>query len=174
MSAATSTINAALNYLVATAKAAWANDQSVQVFDGPTPVNFNLEAPNRVWIGADPTKGEEAGDDAVTGDQDDATLKQGRSKNETFSITCAIEHWDGGTDLAEARKAAFGYWATFETFLRGVPGLGGPGDITLGGALGSSGWAKLAGGVQLHQEQQSSGCDVVIVFHVTCTARLTI
>lgn len=174
MSATTSTINAAIGYLVSTAKAAWANDQSVYVFDGPAPVGTALESPNRVWIGADPTKDEEAGYDAVTGDQDVATLSQGRTKDETFSITCAIEHWDGGTDLAEARAAAFGYLATFEKFLRGIPALGGPGDVTLGGALGSSGWAKLAGGVQLHQEQQSPGCDVVIVFHVTCKARLSI
>lgn len=169
----TSTINAAINYLVSAARAAWAGDQSVHVFDGPTPAEFNLEAPNRVWIGADPTKDEEAGYDAVTGDQDVATLTQGRTKDETFSITCAIEHWDGGTDLTQARGVAFGYWATFENFLRGIPSLGGPGDVTLGGALGPSGWAKLAGGVQLHQEQQFEGCDVVIIFHVTCKARLT-
>jgi hypothetical protein len=172
MTAVTSRINAAISYLVTQATSTWGSDQQTHVFDGPTPADFNLEAPSRVWIGADPTKLEAAGDDAVTGDRGVATLTQGRALNETFEITCAVEHWDGGTDLAEARSVAFGYWSTFENFVRGLPPVG-PGDTTLGGALGSSGWAQIAGGVQVHQEQQPSGCDVVIVFRVSCIARLT-
>lgn len=162
----------AVAYLVATARSTWANDATVVVFDGPTPADFELEAQNRIWIGADPTKLDAEGDDAVTGDQEVATLSQGRTRTERFAITCAIEHWDGGTDLSEARAAVKGYFNAFEQLLRGVP-LVGPGDITLGGALGASGWAQIAGGIQLHQEQQPTGCDVVLVFHVSCTARLT-
>jgi hypothetical protein len=162
----------AIAYLVAKAEAQWANDLSVVVFDGPTPADFELEAPNRIFIGADPTKLDAEGDDAVTGDQEVATLSQGRTRNEAFAITCAVEHWDGGTDLAEARSIAKGYFDTFEQFLRGIPPIG-PGDVTLGGALGTSGWAQIAGGIALHQEQQSTGCAVVLVFHVSCRARLT-
>lgn len=162
----------AMAYLVTTARAQWAADQSAFVFDGPEPVNYDGEFPNKIWIGADPTKAEAAGDEAVTGDQGVATLSQGRTRTERFAITCAVEHWDGGTDLNEARSVAKTYFDTFEQFLRGIPPVG-PGDVTLGGALGTSGWAQIAGGIALHQEQQSSGCDVVIVFHVSCTARLT-
>lgn len=169
----TTTIPAALAYLVSTARTTWANDPSVFVFDGPPPVNLNLEASNRIWIGCDPTKAEGMGDDVVIGDYDNATLRQGRTLNETYTIVCAIEHWDGGTDLNEARTAAFGFFATFENFLRGLPNTGGPGDTTMGGALGTAGWSQIKGGLSLFQEQQSSGCDVVIVFHVSCTARLT-
>lgn len=164
--------NAAINYLVTTAKNTWGTDQATHVFDGPTPVNFDTEFPNRVWIGADPTK-EFPGDEAVIGNIAPATLTQGRTLDESFDITCAIEHWDGGTDLAEARAVAFGYWATFQNFVRGLPGSGGPGDTTMGGALGTSGWSRISNSYQIHQEQQVPGCDVVIVFHVSCTARLT-
>lgn len=168
----TSTINAAVTYLVATARAAWADDSTAYVFDGPTPAGFNQEVPNKVWIGADPTLDDQPGFEAVTGDHQAATLSQGRTLDESYAIACAVEHWDGGTDLAEARTAAFGYLATFEAFVRGVPPVG-PGDTTLGGALGTSGWAQLSGGVAMHQQQQPKGCVVLITFHITCRARLT-
>lgn len=166
----TSTINAAISYLVTTAQAAWASDTSMTVFDGPTPNSFNLETKSRIWIGADPTAAE-PGADAVTGTTEIATLSQGRSLDETYAITCAIEHWDGGIDLAEARSVAFGYLATFQQFLRGLPPVG-PGDTTMGGALGTAGWAQ-ASIAAVHQFQQTDGADVVIVFHVLCRARLT-
>lgn len=166
----TTTIHAAINYLVATAKTAWLSDTSMTVFDGPTPANFNLESKSRLWVGADPTL-PDPGADAVTGTTDVATLSQGRSLDEQFAITCAIEHWDGGTDVAEARGAAFGYLATFQGFLRGLPPVG-PGDTTMGGALGTAGWAQ-ASIAAVHEFQQSDGVDVVIVFHVLCRARLT-
>lgn len=168
----TSTINAAINYLVTTARAAWATDQTVFVFDGPTPAGFDQEFPNKIWIGADPTLDDTPGFEAVTGDRDVATLTQGRALDEQFLIACAVEHWDGGTDLAEARAAAFGYWATFENFVRGLPPVG-PGDTRLGGALGPSGWAKLGGAVAMHQAQKTTGCVALITFHVACRARLT-
>lgn len=166
----TTTINAAISYLVATSTTTWAADKTMTVFDGPTPDGYRLESNNRIWIGADPTL-PEPGVGAVTGSTDIATLSQGRSLDEQFAIVCAIEHWDGGTDVAEARAAAFGYMATFQGFLRGLPSVG-PGDVTMGGALGPSGWAQasIAG---VHQFQESTGCDVVIVFHVLCRARLT-
>jgi hypothetical protein len=169
----TTTIPAALAYLVTTATNTWATDQSVYVFDGPPPVGFNLEFPTKIWIGCDPTKLDAMGDEVVAGDYNVATLTQGRTLQETYSIVCAVEHWDGGTDLNEARAAAFSYFATFENFVRGLPGSGGPGDTTMGGALGTAGWSQVSGGLALYQEQQSPGCDVVIVFHVSCTARLT-
>lgn len=169
----TSTIPAAIAYLVATAKAAWANDQSVYVFDGPTPAGFDQEFANKVWIAADPTQEDAPGFEVVVGDQSAATLTQGRTRDESYAIVCAIEHWDGGTDLAEARTVAFGYLATFEGFLRGIPSLGGPGDVGLAGALGPSGWAQLSGGIAVHQDQQTKGCVCLITFHVSCRARLT-
>jgi hypothetical protein len=168
----TSTINAAINYLVATARTAWAADPTAFVFDGPTPAGVDQEFPNKIWIGADPTLDETPGFEAVTGDHAAATLSQGRSLDEQFAIACAIEHWDGGTDLAEARAAAFSYWATFENFVRGRPPVG-PGDTTMGGALGTSGWSQIGGGVAMHQAQKSNGCVALITFHVSCRARLT-
>lgn len=168
----TSTINAALTYLAATARATWAEDSTAFVFDGPTPAGFQQEKPNKIWIGADPMQDDEPGFEAVTGDHTAATLSQGRTLDETYSIVCAVEHWDGGTDLAEARAAAFGYLATFENFVRGVPPVG-PGDTTLGGALGTSGWSQISGGIAVHQAQKSTGCLVLITFHVSCRARLT-
>lgn len=168
----TSTINAAINYLVTTARAAWAADQSTYVFDGPIPAGFDQEFPNKIWIGADPTLDDAPGFEAVTGDHNVATLSQGRSLDEQYNIVCTIEHWDGGTDLSEARAKAFSYWATFENFVRGLPPVG-PGDTTLGGALGTAGWAQISGGVAMHQAQKSNGCVVLITFHVQCRARLT-
>lgn len=167
----TTTINAAINYLVATAKTAWANDSSMTVFDGPTAAGKGLESHTRIWIGADPTNEEFPGIDAVTGSTSVATLSQGRSLDEQYTITCAIEHWDGGTDLSVARAAAFGYLATFQGFLRGLPPIG-PGDTTMAGALGTAGWSQTSIGA-VHQYQLDDGCDVVIVFHVLCRARLT-
>lgn len=172
MTAMTSTINAAVTYLVTTAKATWAGDETVCVFDGPTPAGFQQEKPNKVWIGADPTVDDSPGFEAVTGDHQVANLNQGRSLDENYAIVCAIEHWDGGTDLGAARDAAFGYFAVFENFVRGRPPVG-PGDTSLGGALGTSGWAQISGGVAMHQAQKSEGCVVLITFHVTCRARLT-
>jgi hypothetical protein len=169
----TSTIPAAINYLVSTARTQWAADQTVIVFDGPTPAASGGEFANRVWIGADPMQDDAPGFEAVVGDQDVATMTQGRTRDEQYAIACAIEHWDGGSDLAAARATAFGYLATFEGFLRGVPGTGGPGNIGLAGALGLAGWAQLKGGIALHQEQQTSGCVALITFHVSCRARLT-
>jgi hypothetical protein len=170
MTATTTTINAAITYLVTTATNAWAADQSMTVFDGPTPAGYKLESQNRIWIGADPTL-TEPGAEAVTGTTGVATLSQGRSLNEDFAIVCAIEHWDGGTDFAEARAAAFGYLAVFQQFLRGLPPVG-PGDTSMGGALGPSGWAQATISA-VHQLQLDTGADVVIVFHVLCRARLT-
>lgn len=166
----TTTINAAIAYLVNTAKSTWASDQNMTVFDGPTPAGFQLESKSRIWIGADPTL-DQPGAEAVTGTTEVATLSQGRSLNEDYAIVCAIEHWDGGTDLSEVRSVAFGYMATFQGFLRGLPPVG-PGDTTMGGALGTSGWAQ-ASIASVHQFQQTDGADVVIVFHVLCRARLT-
>ena len=169
----TSTMFAAIDYLVTTSQAAWANDSTAYVFDGPTPAGFDQEFPNKIWIGADPIQDDAPGFEAVTGDQDFATISQGRTRDERFAIACAVEHWDGGTDLKVARTAAKGYLATFETFLRGTAATAGPGDCTLGGALGPSGYAQLAGGQALHQEQQTTGCLCLITFHITCRARLT-
>jgi hypothetical protein len=173
MTATTTAINGAINYLVTTSRTTWAADQSMHVFDGPTPAGLNTETPNSVWIGADPTKDDSPGFEAVTGmRQDFATLSQGRTADEWFDIVCAIQHWDGGTDLAEARSVAFSYYRTFELFLRGTAASAGPGDIRLGNSLGTTGWAGISQ-KSMHQEQQTKGCVVLIVFYVSCRARLT-
>jgi hypothetical protein len=173
MTATTTAINGAINYLVAKSRTTWAADQSMFVFDGPTPAGFNLEAPNSVWIGADPTRDDSPGFEAAVGQrQDFATLSQGRTQDEDFDIVCAVQHWDGGTDLSEARAAAFSYYRTFELFLRGTAASSGPGDVLLGGALGTAGWAKISQ-KSMHQEQKTTGCVVLITFYVSCRARLT-
>lgn len=173
MTATTTAINGALTYLVATAQAAWGSDTSMYVFDGPTPAGFNQETANSCWIGADPTRGEDPGFEAAIGQrQEIATLAQGRTQDEQFDIVCAIQHWDGSTNLAGARATAFSYYRTFELFLRGTALSNGPGDITLGGELGTAGWAYISQ-KSMHQQQKTTGCVVLITFYVSCRARLT-
>lgn len=49
-----------------------------------------------------------------------------RAKNETFSVTCAVVAWDGGTAVRPIRDAAYVLLGAVEDALRGNPSLGFP------------------------------------------------
>lgn len=165
MSVQTSSIPAAWNYLVATAKTKFA--ASVLICDGPIPVADLEEYQDRVTIGWDGSA--ETFNDAVEGTQDFNALNLGLTKDETYALVCSVTHWDGNNDVSAARTAAFGLLATFEQMLRGVP-PNGTGDVTLGRAVL---FAGVGGPIQAWPALTSDGAAFTIVFRVNCKARLT-
>jgi hypothetical protein len=165
VSVQTSSIPAAWNYLVATAKTKFAS--SVLVCDGPMPVVDLEDFQDRVTIGWDGSP--ESYTDAVDGEQDFNALNRAVSRDENYSIVCSVTHWDGNNDVSGARTAAFALLATFEQILRGVP-PNGTGDATLGGAVL---FAGIGGGIQAWPALTDKGAAFTIVFHVKCRARLT-
>jgi hypothetical protein len=91
MSVATSSIPAALDYLVAAATAAFPD---ALVLDGPPKSTDQQEFQDVVSIGWD-------GDDqmltaAAEGDQDFAAINRALTRDETYRIVCSALHWDGG------------------------------------------------------------------------------
>ena len=164
MTVATSTIPAAISYLVTAAKAAF---PTALVLDGPMVVADSEAAADRVTIGWDGDP--DAYTPAVEGDQNFNALNRGVTRDEDYRIVCSVLHWDGNSDMAAARSAAFALLATFERLMRGYP-PNGTGDVTLGGAVL---WAHVAGGIQAEYAADSSGTACHVVFHVTCHARLT-
>jgi hypothetical protein len=164
MTVATSTVPAALTYLVTQAKAAFPN---ALVCDGPMIVVDQQALPDRVTIGWDGDP--DTFSPAVEGDQNFAALNRGVTRNEDYRIVCSVSHWDGGGDVIAARTAAFALLATFERLMRGYPSNG-TGDVSLGGAVQ---WASVAGGFQVLYELGPDGAACTVIFHVTCRARLT-
>lgn len=164
MSVATSSIPAALSYLVAAAKAAF---PAALVFDGPMLVVDQEAGADRVTIGWDGDP--DTSSAAVEGDQDFNALNRGVTRDEDFRIVCSVTHWDGNSDTAAARTAAFALLAAFERLMRGYP-PNGTGDVTLGGAVL---WAGVKGGITVDYAADANGTACHIVFHVTCRARLT-
>lgn len=162
MSITTSSIPAAVDYLVTTCTKTFGS--TVQVMDGPPVSGTELTANDRLWIGYSPLSPDLP---AVTGDQQFANLGA-RSRNETYAIVCAIEQWSGDPTMQALRDGAFSLLATVETLLRGTNGD--PGDTTLGRAVLFS---QIAGGIQVDTQMDTSGAGVLIQFHVKCTARLT-
>ncbi|WP_051943879.1 hypothetical protein [Streptacidiphilus rugosus] len=158
----TSAISAAVDYLVTAATTAYGT--SAHVFDGPPATDTALDLDDRIWIGFDPVN---EGVPAVTGDQEFAALGA-RSRNETFEIVCAVEHWSGDSTFRGLRDGAFALLAQVEMLLRGTGGQ--PGDCTLGGAVL---YAQVSGGIELHQSSTANGAAVLVLFHISCRARLT-
>lgn len=165
MTVATSTIPAAIDYLVDAATAAFPD---ALVLDGGPRSTDQQSYQDIVAIGWD-------GDEQMTmpaaeGDQDFAALNRALTRDETFRITCSILHWDGTESYKDARNGVFGMLAIFEKLLRGYP-PNGTGDTSLGGAVM---WSHVAGGVALNYTPASAnGVAAYITFHVTCRARLT-
>jgi hypothetical protein len=164
MSVATSSIPAALDYLVAAATAAFPD---ALVLDGPPKSTDQQEFQDVVSIGWD-------GDDqmltaAAEGDQDFAAINRALTRDETYRIVCSALHWDGGDSYKAARDGAFTLLAGFERLVRGYP-PNGTGDTSLGGAVQ---WSHISGGVSLNYTTSTNGVGAYIIFHVTCRARLT-
>jgi hypothetical protein len=165
MTVQTTTVDAAITYLVAAATTAF---PTAVVFDGPFTVADQGAYQDIVAIGWDLNE-ENLGAEAVIGDQNFNALNRGVTRDEDYQIVCAVRHWDGDNDVAKARAGARALLTTFERLLRGYP-PNGAGDITLGGAVL---WAHLAGGFSWVYEPDDNGTAVRIPFHVTCHARLT-
>lgn len=158
----TSTMAAAIDYLVTACTSAFGS--TAHVFDGPPSADTQLTLDDRVWIGYSPISPDLP---AAAGDQQFATLGA-RSRDETYAIVCAVEHFGGDTTMRPLRDGAFALLATVETLLRGTGGN--PGDCTLGGAVL---FAQISGGLEMHQAQTPAGASVLVQFHVQCRARLT-
>lgn len=164
MSIATSSIPAAIDYLVAAATTAF---PKALVLDGGPKVTDQQAFQDIVAIGWDGD--EQMAMPAVEGDQDFAALNRALTRNEDYRITCSVLHWDGGGSYKVARDGAFGMLATFEKLLRGYP-PNGTGDTSLGGAVL---WSHVAGGTALNYVSDTNGVAAYVIFHVTCRARLT-
>lgn len=165
MTVATSTIPAAIDYLVTTATAAFPD---ALVLDGGPKSTDQQAFQDIVAIGWDGD--EQMGAAAAEGDQDFAALDRALTRDETYRISCSILHWDGGDSYKQARDGAFAMLAGFEKLLRGYP-PNGTGDTSLGGAVL---WSHISGGVALnYTPATANGVAAYITFHITCRARLT-
>ena len=165
----TSAVVPALNYLAATATTVYAayaaaNNEVIQVIDGPPTAASEATITSLVWIGYDPTNPDEP---AALGTQDVTNLNT-TTRNETLTIVNTIEYWTGDSaDVQGARDGAAALLAVFELMLRGVGGN--PGDTTMNGAVT---WSQITS-TELTQDSSSSGLIARIVFRVTAKARLT-
>lgn len=164
MSVATSTIPAAIDYLVSAATAAF---PKVLVLDGGPRSTDQQSYQDIVAIGWDGDP--EMATAAADGDQDFATIARALTRDEDYRIICSILHWDGGESYKAARDGAFAMLAVFEKLLRGYP-PNGTGDTSLGGAVL---WSQVSGGNSLNYTSGPNGVGAYVIFHVTCRARLT-
>lgn len=164
MSVATSSIPAAIDYLVSAATAAF---PGILVLDGGPKSTDQQSFQDIVAIGWDGD--EQMASPAAEGDQDFANLDRALTRNEDYRIVCSILHWDGTDNYKAARTTVFGMLATFEKLLRGYP-PNGTGDTSLGGAVL---WSHVSGGIALNYASGPNGIAAYITFHVTCRARLT-
>jgi len=165
MTVATSTIPAAIDYLVSAATAAF---PAALVLDGGPKSTDQQSFQDIVAIGWDGD--EQMATPATEGDQDFASINRALTRNEDYRIVCSILHWDGGDSYKHARDGVFGMLATFEKLLRGYP-PNGTGDTSLGGAVL---WSHIAGGYSLsYTPASSNGVAAYLIFHITCRARLT-
>ena len=168
----TSAIGNAIAALVAAVNAAVAAGsfgKDVAVFEGFYIADSELTLQSRIWIGYDPIN---PANPAAEGTQEFAALNQARSRNETFSIVCAVESWTGNADNATAtvRANVFALLAQFELLLRGTAASAGPGDTTLGGKVL---WSQVTGPIIFDYVGDDSGVLGQLSFHVACAARLT-
>ena len=161
MTITTSSIGAAIDYLVTAVTAAM---PTANVFDGPPTSDTELTLDDRVWIGYSPIDPQLP---ASTGSQDFRGIGA-RRRDEDFAIVCAVEHWSGDTTIQPLRDGAFALLAGVETLLRGTGGD--PGDTTLDGSVLYCG---IGGGIEVYQAQTSNGASVMIQFHIQCHNVLT-
>lgn len=160
----TSVVPAVIDYLVAQARAAL---PGVTVFDGPQPAESWKAIPQILWIGADAMNAAGLGAEAS---QDWPVLGDfGRTRDESGTITCTCRHWGGDTAIKPHRDGAASIIAAVELLLRGLPGEGGPGDITMGGLVM---WAGVDGPMQWYPRQKPNGAEVACMFRVVYRARL--
>ena len=128
----------------------------VKVIDGPPVTGDPLH--EAVYIGYD---GDPDGDgQAVDFAQEWGAIGQ-KSKNETFTVTCAVVVWKGGTLVRPIRARAFELLATVEDLLRGDPSLGMPPPTVVALAAGSC-----------VQSQRASGLEVRIPFQIAVQTRI--
>lgn len=163
---ATSALFDAIGYLVTAATTAFPDP--AQVVEGFMLSDPQLTPTTRIWIGYDPTNDAVAGADAT---QEFATINNARSRDETGTITCAIESWTGDADnqAATVRANCKALLSTFELLLRGSP-LTGPGDTTMGGAVK---WSQVTGPIEFFYDSDDNGLIGRVIFHVQYYQRLT-
>jgi hypothetical protein len=128
----------------------------VKVVDGPIVTGDPLH--EAVYVGYD---GDPDGDGlAVDFSQEWASIGQ-KAKNETFTVTCAVVVWKGGTKVRPIRARAFELLAAVEDLLRGDPALGMPPPTVVAFASGSC-----------VQSQRASGLEVRIPFQIAVQTRI--
>lgn len=164
MTTLTTALPAVIGYLVATAPTFV--PAGTQVFDGPPAVKAVMSFSSALWIGHDPAS---PGDVAAETEQDWPNLDQGRTVDETGTITCTARAWSGDTTIATQRAAAAAIAGSVEEMLRGTQASGGPGDTTMGGLAF---WSHVTAGQWLWG-QLPAGAEAWCVFKVVYYARLT-
>ncbi|MGW0805950.1 hypothetical protein [Nonomuraea sp. NPDC002799] len=152
---ATSRVPAAIDNLMALLAAAPAL-AGVKVIDGPLVTNDPLK--EAVYVGYDGAADGEG--QAVEFTQTWAAIGQ-RAKGETFTLTCAVAVWRGGTKVRPVRVRAFELLAAVEDAVREDPSLGLPPPTVVAFASGS-----------LMQSQRNSGMECRIPFQVAVQTRI--
>ncbi|MCP9209284.1 hypothetical protein [Streptomyces cucumeris] len=154
---ATSRVPAAIAALVALLRGAAGLD-GVQVIDGPP--TGGMEEADYVAVGWDP-----GGEAAVVMAQEFAGAGA-RTRDEEFTITCCVDAWTGGDDIASVRHRVFELLGAVEDALRAsAPSPDAP---SLGGTVL---WSHLTSG-SLTQANTSQGVRALITFAVSCRARI--
>lgn len=127
----------------------------VKVVDGPIVTNDSKDA---VFVGYD---GDPEGEgQAVEFTQEWAAIGQ-RAKGETFTVTCAVVVWRGGTKVRPIRVRAFELLAAVEDALRDDPSLGLPPPSVVAFASGS-----------MAQLQGAPGLGVRVMFQIAVKTRI--
>ena len=122
----------------------------------------NASSPNILMIGVDDPDSQVAAN-STDAAQEPGPMGTSRPRQQTGSVTCAALSWDGGTDQKVVRDAAYATLAAVENMLRTDPtqGLGQPGYTILQVTED-----------RLSQNQYEDGCDALVIFTVTFTARI--
>lgn len=157
-----------LDYLVAQCQASQAL-QGVTVVDGPN-VSGSLSGVEQVlWVGHDPRS---VGEPDGEAEQAFAlSMDQGRTRDETGTVTLTAKHWSGETESFKVhRDGCKAIVAVVELMLRGLPSNGGPGDYTMGGLVL---WSHVTGPFQWYQDLIDGGGEALCVFRVGHRGRLT-
>lgn len=165
MAVLTSRMAAAIDALVALGE----TDElaGVVVIDGPFApfMEFEADATKRLFIGTTDPYGE--GESiAADGDQAFRTIG-GRWRDETFTIRCLAEGWNGDSNLKQARDDAIAVMAALEQALRPTPANPTAYAITAGVL-----WAGI-GAESITSEYADTGAYARLDFSVSCRANLT-
>lgn len=166
MTTTTSAVPGVIDYLVARATAALPD---ATVFDGPQAAKSVLAIEEILWVGHDPMNPSGVAAEAVQSWPVEGDA--GRTKDEDGTVTCTARHWSGDTTIKVHRDATAAIVAAVELLLRGLPQLGGPGDMSMGGLLL---WSSVNADMQWYQRQLPNGAQVTCVFRIVYKARLVI